>query len=161
MMQIKPAQLFDAELIGSLANEIWPVCYAGVISNEQITFMLNDLYTTDAITRQMQAKHQFFLLELDDVPHGFASVSQETTTAYKVQKLYLLPAIHKKGAGKFFLQEIENYCKQKGALQILLNVNRNNSARFFYQKMGYLIIDTVDINYHKYVLNDYIMAKNL
>lgn len=161
MMQLRIANLSDAALISRLAHEIWPITYAGVISEEQVTFMLDASYTIRSIDNQMEAGHQFFILEVANIPQGFASISKETELEYKLHKLYINPDMHKKGAGKFFLSAIEAYLKEKGAKQMLLNVNRNNTARFFYEKMGYSIIEVVDIPYFKYVLNDYVMAKIL
>jgi hypothetical protein len=45
---------------------------------------------------------------------------------------------------------------------MILNVNRYNKARFFYEKFGFKIIDEVDISIgNNYFMNDYVMELNL
>jgi GNAT superfamily N-acetyltransferase len=161
MMEVRFANFEDASLIGNLAHEIWPVAYEDVISAEQISFMLEQSYSISAIESQMKEGHLFFILESDAIVQGFASVTKESQAVYKLQKLYIHQNSHQKGAGKLLIKSVENYCRKQGALELLLNVNRNNKAKLFYEKMGYHIIETVDIPYYKYVLNDYVMAKSL
>ncbi len=160
-MEIKIASFEDAETISKLANEIWPATYADILSGEQICFMLAQSYTTSAIEEQMKTGHLFFLLETDGLLRGFASIAKHTESAFKLQKLYIHQSMHHKGAGKLLISHVEGYCKTQGAVELLLNVNRNNKAKFFYEKMGYRIIEVVDIPYHQFVLNDYVMAKAL
>ncbi len=161
MMEVRFANFEDAGLIVKLAHEIWPVVYVDVISNEQISFMLEQSYSISAIENQMKEGHLFFILESDSVAQGFASITKESNEIYKLQKLYIHQSLHGQGAGRFFITTVENYCREQGALELVLNVNRNNKAKFFYKKMGYGIIEVVDIPYYKYVLNDYVMVKNL
>ncbi len=160
-MEIRFANLSDAEIISKLANEVWPLTYKDILSAEQIQFMLEKSYTINSIEKQMKEAHIFFILELEKITKGFASVTLEVEDIYKLQKLYIHQSLHKKGAGTLLLSFVENYCKIKGAQQLLLNVNRNNKAKLFYEKMDYRIIHTVDIPYHHFVLNDYIMSKRL
>ncbi|WP_017260281.1 GNAT family N-acetyltransferase [Pedobacter arcticus] len=160
-MNVRIANLSDAETIAKLAREIWPRTYADIISTEQIAFMLEKSYTVTSLEKQLLEGHTFFILESDAVALGFASVTQEIEDTYKLQKFYIHQNLHKKGAGTLLLSFVEDYCRTKGAERLLLNVNRNNKAKLFYDKMGYTILHTVDIPYHDFVLNDYIMGKNL
>jgi len=161
MMAVRFATKADAEIISKLANQIWPVTYNGVISEEQIAFMLEQSYTVLAIENQIKDRQLFFILESDSVAQGFAGLTKESEETYKLQKLYIHQNLHGQGAGHFLITAVEDYCKEQGALELFLNVNRNNTAKFFYEKMGYNIIEIVDIPYYRYVLNDYIMAKSL
>ncbi|HET8829711.1 MAG TPA: GNAT family N-acetyltransferase [Pelobium sp.] len=161
MMEIRFAGSADAEVISKLANEIWPKTYAGVISDEQICFMLAEIYSIDSIERQIKAGHIFMVLETGGVLQGFASISKQSEKVHKLEKLYLHPSIHHRGAGKLLIGTVEDYCRTQGASELLLNVNRNNKAKFFYDKMGYKVVEKVDITYHQFVLNDYVMSKDL
>lgn len=160
-MKIRIATFEDAELISKLANEIWPKTYAGILSNEQILFMLADFYTVSSIENQLENGHLFFILQAENSYQGFASITQQSNNTYKLQKLYIHQKCHGKGYGKLLITHIENYCKSLGVSTLLLNVNRANKAKFFYDKMDYQIVETIDIPYHHFVLNDYVMAKNL
>ena len=161
MMEIRFAGLADAEAIHKLANEIWPRTYAGVISDEQISFMLSEIYSTNSIERQMNAGHVFMLLEAEGVLQGFASITKQNEKVHKLEKLYLHQNIHQRGAGRLLISTVEDHCRTQGALELLLNVNQKNKAKFFYDKMGYKVVETVDIPYHHFVLNDYVMSKDL
>lgn len=161
MMRIRFANFSDAEVISKLANEIWPKTYVGVISDDQINLMLAEIYSTCSIEHQIKAGHIFMLLETGGILQGFASITKQSEKVHKLEKLYLHPSIHQRGAGKLLIGTVEDYCRAQGASELLLNVNRNNKAKFFYDKMGYKVVEEVDIPYHQFVLNDYVMSKDL
>ncbi|WP_442794507.1 GNAT family N-acetyltransferase [Pelobium manganitolerans] len=161
MMTVRRASAEDARTIGDLAKQIWPVCYAHIITQDQIAFMLAEGYCDEALTAQMKAGQTFFILEDDGQPLGFASLSAESADVYKLNKLYVHQQLHGKGAGKMLIQTAEAYAKGNCAKHLILNVNRNNQAQHFYHKMGFTIVEEVNIDYHGYVLDDYVMAKNL
>lgn len=161
MMEIRQAKDVDAGLISNLAHEIWPVTYKGVISDEQIYFMLGQSYSVDSVEAQMANEQQFFILDFEGIAQGFAGLTKASEEIYKLQKLYVHQNIHGKGAGKLLITFVEDYCRKQGAVELQLNVNRNNKAKVFYGKMGYQIIERVDIPYYSYILNDYIMSKSL
>lgn len=160
-MEIRIAEMADLQSISNLANEIWPLAYADVISKEQISLMLAEFYTLKAIENQIGEGHVFFILEHDGVSIGFASISSLNHQLFKLQKLYIHQNLHGQGAGKLMVQKVENYCRSQNATELILNVNRNNEAQHFYKKIGFEIIESVDIPYHQFVLNDYIMRKSL
>lgn len=51
--------------------------------------------------------------------------------------------------------------KNLGAENLDLNVNRYNKARFFYEKVGFVIIKEEDIPMGEYWMNDFVMRKVL
>src|SRR5690606_5501033 len=110
-MQIRIATFKEAELISKLANEVWPKTYAGILSNEQISFMLADFYTVGSIEDQIKGCHLFFILQSENGYQGFASITQQSDIIYKLQKLYIHQDSHGKGFGKLLITYIENYCK--------------------------------------------------
>jgi len=73
--------------------------------------------------------------------------------------LYLLPSEQNKGFGRILLNEVEKKVTGLGADYLHLNVNRKNPALSFYEKLGYEIIETVDIPFAEFWLNDYVLAK--
>jgi ribosomal protein S18 acetylase RimI-like enzyme len=93
---------------------------------------------------------------------GYAAVSNENAGTFKIQKLYVLPNQQGKNFGRMLLSEIISFCRKKAAKSLILNVNRYNKARFFYEKFGFKIIDEVDISIgNNYFMNDYVMELNL
>lgn len=162
-LSIRPAKQQDIPTISRLAEEIWWPTYRDFISEEQISFMLQDMYSAAALEKQ-QADGVCFLLALrDGVPVGFAGFSQtdETEQVFKLHKLYVLLSEQGKGTGKVLVDEVSTLAKADGGKILELNVNRGNNAQYFYKKIGFDIYQTLDIPYHSFVLNDYVMRKAL
>jgi ribosomal protein S18 acetylase RimI-like enzyme len=50
--------------------------------------------------------------------------------------------------------------KTQGATTLQLNVNRNNPAKIFYEKLGFAVLNEEDIDIgNGYFMNDYVMQK--
>ncbi|MGB4775232.1 MAG: GNAT family N-acetyltransferase [Daejeonella sp.] len=163
-MIIRPANFSDIYIIHQLANKIWPVTYKNIISDEQINFMLDKMYSEEALTNQINAEIEFLLAEDENKPIGFAAYSltaEPPNKIYKLHKLYILPTEHGKGTGKKLVDEVIKLAQPKGGKVLELNVNRANPALGFYQKLGFEIYQEVDIPYFKFVMNDYVMRISL
>ena len=162
MIAITEAQEDEIPLISQLANEIWWPTYQNILLAKQIEFMLQDNYSEAALKQQMLNGDTFLMLKSHQEPKGFASFSKtEKPNEFKIHKLYIHPDQQGKGLGKLFLEVIEEKVKELGAKFLLLNVNRGNQAKLFYEKMGFEVIQEIDIPYFEYILNDYIMQKDL
>jgi len=59
-------------VIQKLTMNVWPQTYSSIISKDQIDFMLEMMYSTDALQNQMKAGHQYVHLTVDKEPRGFA-----------------------------------------------------------------------------------------
>ncbi len=153
----------DIALIRELAHQIWPLTYQDILSPEQIRFMLNDIYSKESLLAQFENGTQFVMAEMEDQPIGFASfsLSDEENKVYKVHKLYLLATFQGKGLGKQIINFIEHDVRLIGGQYLELNVNRNNPSAGFYKKIGFNVHSEIDIPYHQFVINDYVMRKKL
>lgn len=141
LFTIKLATTADIPTIVAIHNATWEPTYREILSQEQIDFMSKKFYSPQALTNSIRKdKHQFILLFVNELPSGFASVSEGETGYFKLNKIYILPSCQGTGAGKFLITEVESYVKQKGGMRISLNVNRYNKARYFYEKMTYRIM---------------------
>ncbi|WP_214072858.1 GNAT family N-acetyltransferase [Mucilaginibacter sp. dw_454] len=164
MYTIKEATLADVETIRQLAHEIWWPTYSPILEADQIGFMLADRYSTETLTNQLANNEQtFLLLYADEKPVAFAAYSphESDPQVYRLQKLYSLPSTKGKGVGKALLHEIYDRVRAAGKSVLELNVHRQNPARSFYEKMGFVIAYEIDIPFDKYFLNDYVMRKDL
>ncbi len=162
-MTIRHATSTDIPAIHQLANEIWWLTYRDFISEEQIMFMLAEMYSVEKLEEQFKSGIDFLLAEYDKQAIGFASYSltEEENKVFKLHKLYVLPAEQGNGTGKNLIEYIARLSKEKGGKILELNVNRSNPAFGFYKKTGFELYQTVDIPYYHFVLNDYIMRKAL
>ena len=162
MISFKPATIDDLPVIRELAHTIWPHSYGSILSQEQLDYMLELIYAVPALQHQiLNLKHQFILVLNDDLISGFASFSpkEKTPSVYRLHKIYLLPKLQATGTGKLLLQYVINSAKAAGAVSLELNVNRNNKAKYFYEKQGFSIIRQEDIDIgNGYFMNDFVMS---
>ena len=161
---IRQADLDDINTIGFLAQQIWPHAYGAILSKEQLGYMLHLIYNPAALKDQMLKQHHHFLVaELDEEPVGFASFSPAPEKGvYKLHKLYVRTDIQGRGLGKALINAVLEEIQPRQAQALLLNVNRHNNARNFYEKLGFRIIkeENIDIG-SGYFMNDYVMEKKL
>ena len=148
----------DIPLIRDLSLKVWPQTYSTILSAEQIDYMLEMMYSERSLATQMKEKHEFLIVSDGNEPIGFASYSLLENGIYKLHKIYILPGLQRKGAGKFVIRELVNAIARKGGKSLQLNVNRNNTAKDFYEKLGFGIIREEDIDIgNGYFMNDYVM----
>ncbi len=162
-VNIRTALATEAMLISDLANEIWWQAYSSILSEEQISFMLKEIYDPALLTRQIKEGDLFHIAESDNKACGFISAmpKEKQSEIYRIEKLYILKEAQGLGIGKKLIGNIEEIARNKGFSALELNVNRNNPASKFYEKVGFKIVKEVDIPYHHFTLNDYIMLKSI
>ncbi len=157
---IRTAVLADVPALIALQSQIWEPTYRSILSQDQISYMFNRMYSAQALTEQLtDLGHTFFLAETEagDLV-GFASVgTTEKTGIFKLHKIYVLPQTHRSGIGRALLTAVERQVKTLGGQALRLNVHRANPARTFYERQGFQIIRQEDIPYGPYLLTDFIM----
>ncbi len=159
---IRIATTRDINDIQNMAYITWPVTYKKIISTEQIEFMLEMMYSQEALENQFYEGSQFLIAEVENEVVGFASFGFLKDNIYKLHKLYVNPAVQKSGAGKALLKESIAKIIKLGGKKLELQVNRKNKAVGFYEKMGFSIVKEQDLNIGEgYYMNDYIMAMDL
>lgn len=160
---IRTATTSDIPTIKKLAEATWEPTYKAIISKEQIDYMFEVIYTSEALQQQMQDGQTFLLLYEQEEPLGFAAYSLKDAAAnvYKLNKIYLLPECQGKGLGKLLLTYVEDEVRQLGGSILDLNVNKYNKAKTFYETCGYHVHHEEDLPIGPYWMNDYIMRKQL
>ncbi len=165
MITVKPARVSDIHIIRKLAHCIWPGTYKEILSADQMDYMLELIYSSSSIKKQIkELKHKFIIVYEDDVPIGFASYSLKPNSKniFRLHKIYVLQGQQGKGIGKLIIGNVINDVKPEGAKFIELNVNRNNPALQFYKKNGFKIIAEEDIDIDNgYFMNDFVMQKKV
>lgn len=163
-MTICAATYQELPLVSDLAYRIWPIAYAEILKKEQLDYMLELIYSQDALEKQVLNKHHFLLIKEDNDVIGFASyeLNNENSDKTKIHKLYVLPQIQGKGVGKKIVNHIKNIAASNNNNVLTLNVNKFNNAKDFYLKIGFKIIKSIVIDIgNNYVMDDYIMELNL
>lgn len=158
-ISITEAGLNDIPVIQQIANITWPATYGEIVSAEQNTYMLELIYSTVSLTQQMQRGDTFILAKENDSTIAFAAYAFINGPGiYKLHKLYALPNQQGKGLGKLLIHYIVAHIKPLGATALQLNVNRHNTAKAFYEHLGFKVIKEEDINIgNGYFMNDYVL----
>lgn len=161
-LSIRKATQHDLSIIQDIAYKTWPSAYGSILTPDSLNYMLGYFYSHEALQQQMQHGQEFFIAELRDEPIGFASVSKYEEGIYKLNKLYVLPNIQKSGAGKALMDHAISIVQSYNAKQLVLNVNRNNQAKDFYERLGFTILkeENVDLG-NGVVQEDYVMIKDI
>ena len=177
-IQITPAGLNDRAFIRSVSERTWPSTYGHIISQEQINFMLDWMYSDASLEKQMHSGCAFYIASIkkedgkwDAV--GFCSVSPDDekeegennstekvagSTAHKLNKLYVLPSAQGTGAGKALLNKSIEVAKASGSSSIFLQVNKLNTAYTFYLKHGFIKESEFKFDIgNGFYMDDYIM----
>ena len=163
-MEIRLLQKQELFLTRNLAEKIWPSAYGTILSKEQLSYMLNLMYSIETLEKSFDKGNEFYCAFDNDFPLGFLELEflNEKTGSIKLQKIYVLPSEQNKGIGKYFLQLAILKAKNRGAKRIILQVNRANKAVGFYLKNNFSIINEEDFPIgNGYYMNDYVMEKTL
>lgn len=149
----------DIPSIQHIAYATWPSVYAHVVGEMQLAYMLNLIYSTSSLERQMQNGSTFFLAKEKGESTAFAAYFLKSPNIYKLDKLYALPNQQGKGLGKLLINYIIDEIKILGATALHLNVNRYNiNAQSFYKHLNFRVIKEEDIPIGEgYFMNDYVM----
>jgi len=153
----------DIPTIKNLAEATWSPTYLPILSQNQVDYMFEVIYSEDALLQQMQDGQTFILVYEQEKPLAFASYSLKDAgeKVYKLNKIYLLPACQGKGLGRLLITYVEDAVRKLGGTILDLNVNKFNKAKLFYESCGYHVHHEEDIPIGPYFMNDYIMRKQL
>ena len=101
------------------------------------------MYSPENIRKQMEEEgHVYFIAYEECEPCGYVSVQQQEENVFHLQKIYVLP----------YFQP----CLME------LNVNRDNKALLFYERMGMRKLREGDFPIgNGYYMNDYIMGLDI
>jgi ribosomal protein S18 acetylase RimI-like enzyme len=165
MIRISEATISDIKLIQEIAHATWPITYGEILSKEQLDYMLDLIYSDEALTNHYHKKEQlFYLISEDEVNLGFIGIEHNyrDEAVTRIHKIYLLPQTQGKGIGKKVIDEIEKFALENNSKVLSLNVNRFNAALGFYKKIGFEVIDEANIDIgNGYLMEDYVMEKKL
>ncbi|RYY53859.1 MAG: GNAT family N-acetyltransferase [Chitinophagaceae bacterium] len=157
-LSVRRAYPNDIPLIRDLTMRIWPVTYGGILTPAQIDYMLDMMYDEAVLRRQMEKEQEFVIVYDGLEAVGFAAFGQVSPGVFKLHKIYVLPSQQGKGTGKFVITQLADAMRRKNGRIMRLNVNRENKAIGFYQKIGFVITGEEDNDIGSgYFMNDYVM----
>lgn len=147
----------DIEAIASLATIIWNQHYPAIISQQQIDYMLQNMYSSESLAEQMHKNHLFYFINTNGANIGFISVHNESGKDWFINKFYVDQAVAAKGIGGKAFDALKHKLDPK---KITLTVNRQNFKSInFYFKNGFKIEQVADFDIgNGYVMNDFVMV---
>lgn len=163
-MEIRLLVKNELPIVKDLAYRIWPSTYKEILSQEQITYMLNWMYSIETLEKSAESGHYFFAIFDENRALGFVDIEWNSSEVneMKLQKIYVLPEKQGLGLGKKLLNFTVDFGKKQGVNHLTLQVNRFNKAVNFYKHTGFEIIDEQDFDIgNGYFMNDYVMKKSL
>ncbi|MFD2936442.1 GNAT family N-acetyltransferase [Spirosoma flavum] len=167
MITITEATEHDLPIIRDIAYQTWPTTFEEILSPSQISYMLEMMYSLDALRTQVKDKNHVFLLAQESDSQdclGYISYEfdYEGQSKTKIHKIYLLPASQGKGVGRLLIDNVAKLAIDHTNADLALNVNRYNKAIQFYERMGFTIVgnETIDIG-DGFLMEDFIMEKPL
>lgn len=151
---LRPATAADIPAIRHIAETCWWAHYPGIISDDQIRFMLALMYDATKLEEAMTAGHHFTLAQWSGPPSAFCQSEDQGDWRF-IHKLYALPQAHGKGLGKKLLADAATHGKP-----LRLHVNRHNPTVGFYKAQGFIVLkeQITDIG-NGYVMDDYVMER--
>lgn len=163
-MTISVATKSQLPIVRDLAFKIWPVTYGKILSQEQFDFMMEMMYSIESLEKQLDSRKIFLLVEEENQFVGFASyeINIENSNKTKIHKLYVLPEIQGKGIGRKLIDYIKNIAVSHNDKALVLTVNRFNSAKEFYLKYGFEVVNMMKFDIGRgYFMDDYVMEMKL
>jgi len=157
----------DADLpaVAELAGIIWRKHYPGIISPEQIEYMLARGYSRAALRRFLtEAGAGLDLAHVGARLAGFAAYHRtDRADELKLDKLYVHQDFHGRGVGRRLIEATEAAAMAQRRSTLILNVNKRNALAIrAYARAGFAVRSAVVIDIGEgFVMDDYIMAKRL
>jgi len=162
--EISVATEADLPAISALADVIWRAHYPGIISHEQIEYMLERMYNLETLRDDLLLRCvRFDRLLVGPDMIGFAASGPEAPAVIKLHKLYLHPDFQGRGFGSLLLRHCASEASKAGARRLILAVNKNNAkALAAYLRNGFTIMDSIVVSIGGgFVMDDYLLGKDL
>lgn len=162
-IQIRPVTPPDVPAISALAREIWQATYPGIITQEQIDFMLEQRYGHERLYDDLEDADKWLDQAFQDERRVGFAFSEIRRGEFKLDKLYIHPDVQRKGVGGQLIAHVAARAAKLGYPCVVLAVNkRNEKAINSYMKYGFKVRETIvdDIG-RGYVMDDFVMEKKL
>ena len=164
-VEVMPVTAADVDAISALAREIWLLHYPGIITFEQIEYMLEQRYRRERLLEELQMPDRWWdQARVDGIRVGFsACLPGAVAGEMKLDKIYVHPRLQRRGVGAALLESAIVRARALACSQLVLAVNKGNAGAIAaYRRYGFALRDSVcaDIG-GGFVMDDYIMAKTL
>jgi len=162
-MDIRPLAERDMALVIALSYRIWPVAYAGVLTEAQIANILGSIYTPENLAAEMAAGHRFWAASENGKALGYGSGYRDGDAVW-IKKLYVVPEAQGRGVGRALIDTIAAAFADMGGpareLRLLVN-NGNRAAQAAYERLGFVKSAEVPVTMGDYAFTDYLYVRQI
>ena len=151
--------------IQKLAYAIWREHYPGIISSEQIEYMLREGYSLEALQRDLaQDGIRYDRALAEGVLVGFSSYGPHSDAdALMIHKLYVEASQRSRGCARKLVEAASEHALANSLNRVILRVNKHNRVAIAaYERMGFANRGSIvsDIG-SGFVMDDYLMELDL
>jgi ribosomal protein S18 acetylase RimI-like enzyme len=151
--------------IQKLAYAIWREHYPGIISSEQIEYMLREGYSLQALQRDLaQDGIRYDRALVGGALVGFSAYGPHSgTDAIMIHKLYVETTQRSRGCARKLVESASEHALTNSFERIILRVNKHNRiAIAAYERMGFANRGSIvsDIG-GGFIMDDYLMELDL
>lgn len=146
--------------IKELAQEFWPVAFASILSEQQIEYMMQMMYSATSLEKQMNEGHKFVIARKNnkDIAYMSYEINCDKSGKTKIHKLYVSSNCQRVGAGKTMIDYVAQQALQANNSALFLNVNKHNcKAIGFYKKHHFQLVkeEKIEIG-NGFIMDDYV-----
>ena len=165
MIEIVKVSKQHIPTIRALAQRFWPVAFASILSEHQIQYMMEMMYSPASLEKQMDKGHEFAIASKYKQQVGYVAyeIDCEKSGKTKIHKLYISPNSQRMGVGKTMVHFVAQQALQANNKAIYLNVNKhNNKAIGFYNKHHFQLVKEEEIDIGDgFIMDDYVFELTL
>lgn len=140
MFRIDLAEAKDAPVLAEIRQKSWENAYRGIYSDHLLDDYDIDAHAGRFLEQMENPTVEVYLISRDGKPVGYLTLGH--SGKYRdfpacLHSLYLVPACHRTGIGRYAMDFVKQWCKNNGYNRVYNSCNlHNHSARAFYEAMG-------------------------
>lgn len=151
------------EEIAVLAKVIWNEYFQGIITQEQIDYMVEMNQSYHAIHKAVrEANYTYFMVYEDETLVGYMGVQPQDKRLF-LSKFYIHKDARGKGYGTCLMNQAKSFCQEQHLNSIYLTCNKyNDNSLNLYKHYGFEVIDSVETDIgNGFIMDDYIFELTL
>jgi ribosomal protein S18 acetylase RimI-like enzyme len=161
---LRLAEKLELPRIAEIAEPVWHEHYTPIIGKDQVEYMLQNMYSADALIKQNSEGQIFYFITENKQEIGFIAISKKSEGQWFLHKFYIGMNFQNLHIGGKVIDEMSALMKAddtSNKIELRLTVNRKNFKSInFYFKHGFTIETVADFDIgNGFFMNDFIMKK--
>ncbi len=152
----------DIRVVSSLGSTIWREAYDGIVTREQIDYMLETMQSSESIREQIDSGYTYLMMMLGGRSIGYFSYRPNDDGLF-LSKIYILKEHRGMGYSRRAMEHAARVARAEGLGRVYLTVNRGNTRAIkAYEHMGFEVEKEVDNPIGEgFFMNDFVMEMSV